>query len=170
MTANRAAVEVGSLARSIEFYIHQADFEAARKHLEDWDWQFPTHKLAGYSTLLWVRFYQAQKQHRRAIQESADLVGAAERSNYAPATPAGCRGKLAGVEGQAQSQAVARTPCGSLPRLAAGGGCEEEVGGDKVRGLPPFLCPDHELDTDYRLWEELLYTLVQLSPYSLPVE
>ncbi|MDD4891561.1 MAG: PKD domain-containing protein, partial [Phycisphaerae bacterium] len=83
-TANRTAVEVGSLSRTIEFYIRQGEWEAARKHLEEWDWQFPTQKLHGYSTLLWVRFYQGQKMHKEAIQEANDLVGAAERSNYAP--------------------------------------------------------------------------------------
>jgi tetratricopeptide (TPR) repeat protein len=83
-SVNQAAVEVGSLARTAEYYIRQGDFEQARKRLDEWDWQFPTHKLQGYSTLMWVKFYQAQKLHREAIAEAADLVAAGEQSNYAP--------------------------------------------------------------------------------------
>jgi tetratricopeptide (TPR) repeat protein len=83
-SVNQAAVEVGSLARTVEYYIRQGDYELARKHLDEWDWQFPTHKLQGYSTLMWVKFYQAQKLHRQAIGEAADLVAASEQSNYAP--------------------------------------------------------------------------------------
>ena len=83
-SVNQAAVEVGSLARTVEYYIRQGDYDQARKHLDEWDWQFPTHKLQGYSTLMWVKFFQAQKMHRDAIAEAADLVAASEQSNYAP--------------------------------------------------------------------------------------
>jgi len=83
ISANLRAVRVGSLARSIEFYIRQKDFQTAREHLLEWDREFPTHKLGGYSTLQWVHYYQARGKHREAIREAGDLVAASERSNYA---------------------------------------------------------------------------------------
>ncbi len=84
MPANQQAVRVGSLSRSIEYYIREKNLEEAETMLREWDLEFPTHKLNGYSTLLWVRFYQAGGQHERAVREAGDLVAAAPRSNYAP--------------------------------------------------------------------------------------
>ncbi|MCG3178364.1 MAG: hypothetical protein BIFFINMI_00691 [Phycisphaerae bacterium] len=83
-SAKQQAVRTGSLARTIEFYIRDKDYETAREYLEQWDREFPTQRLHGYSSLLWVRFYQAQGLHREAIREAQDLVAGNPRSNYAP--------------------------------------------------------------------------------------
>jgi len=76
-------VRVGSFARAAEDYIRRKEFDAAREQLREWEWQFPSDKLVGYSSLLWARLFLAQGQPDRAVRVAAELVAVNPSSPHA---------------------------------------------------------------------------------------
>ena len=84
------------LARAIEFYINQkyskhprhvqqaiADHETAAQMLDTWEWEYPTQKLLGHSTVLRARLAHKLKQYDVAIPELEELIGVNPKTNYA---------------------------------------------------------------------------------------
>jgi len=80
---NVAAVRVGTLARYVEEYTRQRDWEWARKFLDDWAWEFPLAKLDGHWSLLRANMLVAMGRTDDALREALDLVAANPNSAYA---------------------------------------------------------------------------------------
>ena len=79
----KQAVRKGDLARHVEDYIRQGMFHDARDFLDRWEWEFPTDKLDGFSTLLRVRLAMGEKDYAAAAEQAEQLVRVNFRSNYA---------------------------------------------------------------------------------------
>ena len=91
----KAAVRVGTLARAIEFYTNQkyskhprhvqqgiADHATAAQMLDTWEWEYPTQKLLGHSTVLRARLAHKLKQYDVAVPELEEFVAVNPKSNY----------------------------------------------------------------------------------------
>lgn len=72
-------------ARAIEGYMQKDEFAQAKEHLERWEWEKPTTRLQGLSTILRARLYIAEEERRSAVAELEALVSANPASEYAPA-------------------------------------------------------------------------------------
>ena len=73
----------GSFPRTIEDYTRRKLFTEAHKALDEWDWEFPTDKLVGYSSLLRARLALAEDNTEEAAKQAEELVGASKESEYA---------------------------------------------------------------------------------------
>jgi len=80
---NIEAVRVGTLARYVEEYTREQDWEYAFKYLQDWAWEFPLAKLEGNWSLLRARALLAKGDRQAALREALDLTGASPDSPYA---------------------------------------------------------------------------------------
>lgn len=80
---NVAAVRVGTLARYVEEYTRERDWEWAGKFLDDWAWEFPLAKLDGHWSLLRANMLVAMGRTDDALREVLDLVAANPHSPYA---------------------------------------------------------------------------------------
>jgi tetratricopeptide (TPR) repeat protein len=80
---NEAAVRVGTLARYVEDYTRQSQWEWVTKFLDDWAWEFPADKLKGHWSLLKAAAVSAQGKKAEAIEEAMDVLGANPQSPYA---------------------------------------------------------------------------------------
>ena len=52
--------------------------------IDQWENEFPTDKLEGYSTLMRVKLAMRRKQYKDAITQAEQLIKVNPRSNYAP--------------------------------------------------------------------------------------
>ena len=73
----------GSFARTIEDYIRRKVFKEAHKTLDQWDWEFPTDKLVGYSSLLRARLALAEGNKPEALKQANELLRVNKESEYA---------------------------------------------------------------------------------------
>ena len=80
---NEAAVRVGTLARYVEEYTRDKQWEWAFKFLDDWAWEFPEDKLTGNWSFLRASALQVQGEKQEALLEAMDLLGANPESPYA---------------------------------------------------------------------------------------
>jgi PKD repeat protein len=80
---NEAAVRVGTLARYVEDYTRQSQWEWVTKFLDDWAWEFPADKLKGNWSLLKASALAAQGKKADAVDEAMDVLGANPQSPYA---------------------------------------------------------------------------------------
>jgi len=80
---NVAAVRVGTLARYVEEYTRERQWEWAFSFLDDWAWEFPLDKLEGHWSLLRAKALLARGDRAAALREAMDLVGASPDSAYA---------------------------------------------------------------------------------------
>ena len=78
------AVVRGDFARQAEAYLRQRDYTTTREALDAWEETFPTDKLEGYSSLLRVEMFLAEKQYTPAAREAETLVKVNPQSPYAP--------------------------------------------------------------------------------------
>jgi len=83
-TFEKSAVRKGDLTRHAEDYIRQGQLIDAEDFLIQLEHEFPTEKLEGFSTLLWVRLELARKHFDAAAAAAEALVRVNPRSNYAP--------------------------------------------------------------------------------------
>ncbi|MCX5682830.1 MAG: PKD domain-containing protein [Planctomycetota bacterium] len=80
---NEAAVRVGTLARYVEDYTREKQWDWVTKFLDDWAWEFPADKLKGNWSLLKATAASAQNKKAEAIEEAMDVLGANPQSPYA---------------------------------------------------------------------------------------
>jgi len=78
-----AAVRVGVLARYVEDYTRQGQWEWAFKFLDDWTWEFPQDKLQGHWSFLKAGALAARGDAAAALREATDLLAANPASPYA---------------------------------------------------------------------------------------
>jgi tetratricopeptide (TPR) repeat protein len=82
-TPKEAAVRVGTLARYVEEYTREKQWEWAFKFIDDWGWEFPGDRLQGHWSYLKAGALVAKGDKRAALAEAMDLVGANPSSAYA---------------------------------------------------------------------------------------
>ena len=84
---HKLAVRVGTLARAIEYYIQRSrvprDRDEAASMLDTWEWEYPTQKLIGHSTLLRAKLAYRLKHYDEAIAELEEFIGVNPKSHYA---------------------------------------------------------------------------------------
>lgn len=80
---NEAAVRVGTLARYVEEYTRQKDWEWAFQFLDEWAWDFPLDKLQGNWSLLKGQALILKGDRDAALREASDVVLANPQSPYA---------------------------------------------------------------------------------------
>jgi len=78
-----AALARGDLARHVEAYIRQKEYDWAQDYLQKWQDAYPEDRLEGYVTLLWVRLLAARQDPVRAAEAAEELVGVNPASHYA---------------------------------------------------------------------------------------
>lgn len=83
MAPSQAAVRVGTLARYVEEYTRERDWEWAFKFLDDWAWEFPLDKLQGHWSWLRAQALLAHDQRDEAFLEAMDLLAGNPASAYA---------------------------------------------------------------------------------------
>jgi len=79
----QAAVRVGTLARYVEEYTRERQWEWAFQFLDEWAWEFPLGKLQGHWSLLHVRALAAKGDREGALREALDLLASSPASPYA---------------------------------------------------------------------------------------
>jgi hypothetical protein len=82
--ADRQAAISGAMARSIEFYINDGDWETGEDLWERWQGQYPDDFLQGYSVLLRTRLMEAKKVPQAAAKVAEAFARAMPKSSYAP--------------------------------------------------------------------------------------
>jgi len=80
---NLEAVRIGTLARYVEEYTREQDWEYAFKYLEEWAWEFPLAKLEGNWSLLRAKALKDKGDREGALREALDLTGSNPDSPYA---------------------------------------------------------------------------------------
>ena len=80
---NVVAVRVGTLARYVEEYTRERQWEWAFQFSDDWAWEFPLDKLKGHWSLLRAKALLARGDRPAALREAMDLLGASPDSTYA---------------------------------------------------------------------------------------
>jgi len=80
----QAAVRIGAFARAIEGYLKAGDLKAAEEFIGAWEWEYPTEKLVGRSSLFKARVLIARKDFAGAVKQLEMLVAANPKSFYAP--------------------------------------------------------------------------------------
>lgn len=77
------AVRTGTLARYVEEYTREKEWEWVDKYMDEWEFEFPRDKLDGHLSLLKAAALAAQGKRDAAILEANDLLGANPASAYA---------------------------------------------------------------------------------------
>ena len=73
----------GSFPRTVEDYTRRKLFDEAKEALDSWDWEFPTDKLVGFSSLLRARLALAEGKTEEAAKQANELLGVNPDSEYA---------------------------------------------------------------------------------------
>jgi hypothetical protein len=81
---DRQAALTGALARTIEFYIGDGDWESGEQSWEKWQQEYPADFLEGYSVLLRTRLMEAAKSPAAAAKVAEAFALAIPKSSYAP--------------------------------------------------------------------------------------
>ena len=77
-------VRAGALAHSVSTALARGKLEEASTALEIWEWEYPTEKLRGQSTLLRARLERARARPEEAAKQLEILVRVNPESAYAP--------------------------------------------------------------------------------------
>jgi TolA-binding protein len=80
---NETAVRAGTLARYVEEYARERQWDWAFKFLDDWAWEFPDAKLQGHWSYLKASALAAKGDKAAALLEATDLLAANPASAYA---------------------------------------------------------------------------------------
>jgi TolA-binding protein len=83
LSENVATTRRGSFPRTAEDYLRRKLFEEAHKTLDAWDWEIPTDRLVGYSTLLRARLALAEGNSEEAVKQAQELIRCNKESEYA---------------------------------------------------------------------------------------
>ena len=83
-SALREPVRVGHLARVIEEMLRQGELDSAEESLREWEWERPSDRLVGYSTILRAKLLIARGQFDQARRQLETLVAVNPTSLYAP--------------------------------------------------------------------------------------
>lgn len=81
---DRQAALAGALARTIEFYINQGDWETGEQSWERWQQQYPADFMEGYSLLLKTKLMEVAKAPEAAAKVAEAFALAVPKSSYAP--------------------------------------------------------------------------------------
>jgi TolA-binding protein len=73
----------GAHSRSTEEFIKTNQVGRAAAELRDWQREFPSEKLDGYLTLLYVQYWAAREKYRQAVAQAEQLLTANPDSPYA---------------------------------------------------------------------------------------
>ena len=74
----------GAMARTVEYYIKDRDWEAGNRQWDRWQTQFPGDFLEGYSVLLWTQLMEIQGLAAAAAKVAEAFALAVPQSSYAP--------------------------------------------------------------------------------------
>jgi len=77
------AARRGSFPRTVEDYANRKLYKEAHKALDEWDWEFPTDKLVGYSSLFRARLALAEGNKPEAVKQAEELLHCNKDSEYA---------------------------------------------------------------------------------------
>jgi TolA-binding protein len=77
------AARRGAFSRTAEDYIARKLYKEAHEALDEWDWEFPTDKLVGYSSFLRARLAAAEGNKKEAVKQAEELVRGNKESEYA---------------------------------------------------------------------------------------
>lgn len=77
------AARRGSFPRTVEDYLLRKLYKEAHETLDEWDWEFPTDKLVGYSSLLRARLALAEGNKKEAVKQAEELLRGNKESEYA---------------------------------------------------------------------------------------
>lgn len=80
----REAAISGAMARTVEFFINQEDWESGEEAWEKWQDQYPADFMGGYSVLLETRLMELKKAPEAAARLAEAFAMAVPRSSYAP--------------------------------------------------------------------------------------
>jgi hypothetical protein len=80
----RRAVISGAMARSIEHYIDEGDWETGETVWENWQAKYPSEFLEGYSVVLRTRLMEIRKANDAAAKVAEAFATAVPNSSYAP--------------------------------------------------------------------------------------
>lgn len=80
----RQAARSGAMARTIEYYIEQRDWETGESDWEQWDARYPDTFLEGYSVLLRTKLMELRKDNAAAAKVAEAFADAVPDSSYAP--------------------------------------------------------------------------------------
>ena len=81
---DRQAAMSGALARTIEYFIREGDWESGEETWEKWQTQYPGEFVEGYSVLLRVRLMEIRKMPLVAAKVAQAFATALPKSSYAP--------------------------------------------------------------------------------------
>lgn len=81
--AQQAAI-TGALARTVEFYITQGDWQSGEETWEKWNQQYPADFLEGYSVLLQTRLMELARYPQAAAKVAEAFALAMPRCSYSP--------------------------------------------------------------------------------------
>jgi hypothetical protein len=101
----RHAAMSGAMARSIEHYIGQREWQTGEEHWERWQTQYPGDFLHGYSVLLRVRLMESRGWTEAASRVAEAFAKSVPDSTYAPML-LDTASKLAGASDPARSTAL----------------------------------------------------------------
>jgi len=82
-TPAQAAVRVGTLARYVEEFTRQREWDWAFQYLDEWAWEFPEEKLGGHWSLLRAQALAAKGDRQESLREALDCLAAAPQNPYA---------------------------------------------------------------------------------------
>ena len=78
-----ASARRGSFPHTVEDYTRRKLFKEAHQALSDWDWEFPTDRLVGYSSLLRARLALAEDNKKEAVKQAEEMLRVNKDSEYA---------------------------------------------------------------------------------------
>jgi tetratricopeptide (TPR) repeat protein len=82
--ANHQAANRGHFARTVEDYLRRGEWKAATQLLDQWEWDCPTDRLTGNTTLLRARCLLAEGRRDEASEHARLLVQVNPRSAFTP--------------------------------------------------------------------------------------
>lgn len=82
--ADRQGALAGALARTIEYYIKEGDWDAGEQQWEKWQAQYPADFMEGYSVLLRTELMETAKAPAGAAKVAEAFALAVPKSSYAP--------------------------------------------------------------------------------------
>ncbi|MBL7223177.1 MAG: tetratricopeptide repeat protein [Candidatus Brocadiae bacterium] len=82
-SAITAAARRGSFPQTVEDYLRRKTYKEALKGLDTWEWEFPTAKLDGYSSLLRAKVAMGQENRKEALKQCRELLAGNKDSEYA---------------------------------------------------------------------------------------
>jgi PKD repeat protein len=80
----RQVAKSGALARTIEYYIEQKDWETGEQRWDQWQDQFPADFLEGYSVVLKVKLMEIRGVPQAAAKVAEAFATAVPTSSYSP--------------------------------------------------------------------------------------